>query len=201
MNYSFIEELFRSILQGSKTMEGRMIIAPRFGIEINSDDLHQVIKDQLERVPKKYPMALLMPPPGRPGQKGGMIYRIIMFFLKTTYYDPSEVQDVFLNLNTQTSTHTVQSDWDEMSIAANAFSDTLEKVARRHQLSKPEFSFHILPNQTFVTPVSFMGNDRLSGVRLEFPLWLSAPCVEVQEYEDDFVTEFQVPEAQMHDHG
>src|SRR4051794_2139793 len=106
-SYPFITALFQSILSKSKATEGRFYVCPKMGYEINDDYLGQVIQQNTERLEKKYPLVLMMPPTMRGGYPEWYTYSITLFFFKTTYYGEGSN----INPNTNTSQHSIPEDW------------------------------------------------------------------------------------------
>lgn len=174
--YVFIKTLFTGILEQSTVIEGRFHISHRYGAqEINSDALGELITEVPD---KKYPLSLMPPPHSRGkysddrGKGEWERYRIILFFVNTTYS-----QDI--NPDTKTSEHPVIKDWDEMKQCALAFKRKLEAVQR----STPGSVFRVPDNQALCIPVSIVGNDRVSGIRLDFDLDMYIGCeADASEY-------------------
>src|SRR5689334_1030876 len=133
MSYSFLSNLFTSILQQSATIQGRFYVSTKSGNEINSDVLGQVLTDTVTQVQvNKYPLAMMTAPVSR-GELTTALpwqdYTITMLFLRTSYYDANGIADV--NPNTQTSMRPIMKDWDDMEACANDFIQVLDKVQRR----------------------------------------------------------------------
>lgn len=198
--YPFIAELFTNVLSKSKGIEGRFYLCPNMGNEISSDDLNQVIKDLV--VPtggKKTPICLGMPPVAY-GEFIGKIdewvkYHFIHFFLKPSYYSSTN-QPLYQNPNTQTSTHTIPQDWHDMFRCATSFIRVLDKVSREKGLIRSTFRL----DQSFtriIKPVSFIGVDRLSGVRLDFRADVFQGC-ELEDYVESDISSITVPVADSH---
>lgn len=176
ISYSYISDLFTAVLQQSATIQGRFFLSARHGAEINSDVLGQVLTDAVTQVQnQKYPLALMMAPSSRgelsiasPWQD----YTITMFFLRPTYYDAfNQVADV--NSNTQTSMRPVMKDWEEMGFCAINFIRALDAVQRNGNINS---YFRLKKETRAIFPVSFIGADRVSGVRLDFAISLFVGC-------------------------
>jgi hypothetical protein len=185
-SYSYIESLFKAILEQSKTIQGRFYILPKSGGEINSDEFDQVLA--LANGKQKFPVAAMMPPTSSgdyTNKDEWEEFNFTIFFLNTTYYTGNN-QLSKQNASTQTSSHRVIEDWDEMKIAANDFLRVLDKVQRGSNSAGS-----ILINEAFrmsgrklVNPISFSSTQRLSGVKLEFKASIFLGC-EIEDYIED----------------
>lgn len=187
MSYPFINTLFTNVLQKSKTIEGRFFICPQNGQEINTDTLGQLLTDAVLMLPKKYPCALMMPPRSSGTYTYNKVtwekFRITMFWLKPSYYNENGVVDP--NPNTQTSLHTIPQDWAEMKIPASDFLRILDQVVLKLGLQKD--TFRVLHEDAAFAPVSTIGKDRVSGMRVDFSIEMMAGCA-VIDYEPADVT-------------
>lgn len=170
-SYPFISQLFTAILSNSKSIEGRFYVCPKLGNEINSDDLGQVIKENTDRLDKKYPLVLMMPPTMRGG-----FYNITLFFLRTSYYG----EDANINPLTNTSMRTIIEDWAEMQAVWSDFGKALTKLQAKGFYQQ----FRIGTREAIIQPVSSIGIDRASGVRVDFELMLPYGCEPLSDYED-----------------
>lgn len=201
ISYPYIQDLFTNILMKSRGIKGRFFLCPKMGTEINSDELMQVIHDLVipARLEKKYPLALMMPPQsfGKYTDTKGEweTYRIVMFFLTTTYYSGSN-QTMNPNPSTKTSTHTIPQDWHDMKRCAVNFVNVLNRVIRSEGL----FNTTIRLNQErdkMITPVSMVGVDRVSGVQLEFMASLFIGC-ELEDYAEEDIASIEMPVLDSH---
>jgi hypothetical protein len=194
-SYPFIEALFKNILLQSRAVEGRFFVSTRNAMEINSDTFAQVLTDELAQLTvKKYPVALMMPPRSRGAVKflndEYQAYSITLLFLKTTYYDAGGVTNP--NPNTGTSTHTILQDWHDMKRAAEGFLRVLDKLTRANANL-----FRLSGEDKFFTPVSTVGVDRVSGVRVDFTLSLFSGC-ELEDYDPADISSITIPDADTH---
>ena len=178
--YTFIGNLFKSVLFDSPIIQGRFNIAYRYGAqEINSDILGEVLTDLGEA--KVYPLCVMAPPhstveiSGKAGEWERL--RIIMFFVDTTFYTNRTVKSS--NPKTKTSTQSVPQEWQNMKIAAVNFVRALSILQR----STINSLFRIPNNQTLIVPISSIGTDRVSGVRLAFDFDLYIGC-DIPDYTD-----------------
>lgn len=197
-SYPFIIDLFTNILTESNAIGGRFYQCIT-GFEINSDEMAQVINDVVAKPNgQKYPLAMLMPPRSRgtfTGKFDGWEhYRFIMFFLKTTYAN-SENQVATRNPNTGTSRHSVPMDWHDMKRAAVAFVKVLDTVQRANCLHNT--SFRLDHDDKMIDPVSMIGKDKLSGVRLEFNGSLFTGC-DLEDYDINDVNSITIPDNDSH---
>lgn len=201
--YPFIEAFFRNVLEKSKGIQGRFHLSPRNGIEINSDQLGEVLQDEVKLIAgRKYPVVLMMPPrsQGRYTDKGGEWekYRAVLFFLTTTYYTGNN-QVKAPNKATGTSTHTVPQDWHDMKRCAVNFLRVIDQVQRDKDLIKSTFRLggNAQDQERMIDPVSFVGTDRASGVRLDFSFSLFTGC-DMEDYNPADIDSITVPAADPH---
>lgn len=202
ISYPFIESFFRNVLSMSKGIQGRFHICPKYGMEINSDQLNEVLEEAVKPVlGKKYPLVLMMPPrsQGKFTEKGGEWerYRAVMFFLTTTYYDGNN-QIKNQNKATGTSMHTVPQDWHDMKRCATNFIKVVDQVQKERGLITDTFRLGGNNDQErMIDPVSFIGVDRTSGVRLDFSFSLFNGC-ELEDYNQSDISSIIIPAADPH---
>ena len=195
----FITELFQSILTQSRTVQGRLFYLARGGAEVNAEDFDAVISQSFESpADKKYPVAFLLPPLSRGffTDAGGEweTYNVTMFFLTSTFYDADGTKAV--NPDTQTSTHTIQHDQHDCGRAARNFILVLDRICRRRGLVQRKIQY-LGKDAVLVTPVALLGVDRLSGVRLDFPVRVFNGCT-LEDYSPDGIEEIVVPQDDPH---
>lgn len=199
IGYPYIIELFTNVLEKSKQIQGRLFVAPRYGQEINSDRLETVLQETIKDVDaKKYPLALLFPP----RTKGDFRVKtdswrdvhIVLFFLQTTYYNGNN-QIKTPNRGTQTSMHTVPQDWHDMDRCATNFIYVLNQIQRSKNLINT--AFRLTSDKAVISPVSFVGVDRTSGVRLDFDCQIFGGC-DVEDYTDEDINSIIVPTGDSH---
>lgn len=177
-DYEYIEALFRAVLAKSRAVEGRFIVAHRYGLqEVNFDQFDQPIKEYLEslRQEKKYPLSM-MPQPvsyvhlsGR--NEGWEVYRIMLFFVDQI------VDREHINPRTRTTTRSLTDVQSAMKRVANNFLRTLQQQSR-----KPPVRFEVSDNQMFITPVHRLGMDGVCGVKVDFDLKMQMYC-ELEDYD------------------
>lgn len=200
-SYPFITDLFTSVLCKSRGVQGRLFLCPKMGTEINSDELGTLLKDFVvpDRLEKKYPLVLLMPPVsyGKYTDTKGEWdqYRFVSFFLTSTYYSGTN-QIMNPNPSTKTSMHTIPQDWHDMKRCATNFIYVLDKFTRKSGLINTGFRLDQERNKT-ITPVSEIGIDRASGVMMEFFGSVSIGC-KLEDYDEEAVDTIQVPEEDNH---
>jgi hypothetical protein len=198
-SYQYIEDLFRNVLKQSIAIGGRFHVAPKGGLEINSDEVNEVLVDLLARVAgQKYPLVLIMAPRsmGNYTDKLGEWdkYRIVLFFLQTTYYDSAN-QVRAINVNTRTSTHTILQDWHDMKRAGVNFLKVLKQVMLNNGLNNSVFRLE--QENKYFDPVSMVGTDRASGVKLEFNVSLFLGCI-VEDYTPEGIAAIALPVEDSH---
>lgn len=172
-NYVYICSLFKGILEQSKAIQGRFYVGHRYGLQdINYDTLGQAITELPSD--KKWPLAMIAPPHSMGDIKGWEEFRIISFFMKQ-----SEIED--LNADTMMAQHSVLEDWHDMKRVALNFLNALWSV---QDAMKP--THFIVPKHKYlVIPLSLVGADKISGVRLDFDFKLWTGC-SMEDYQDDY---------------
>lgn len=202
ISYPFIQELFTNILSKSKAIQGRLFLCPRMGSEMNSDELGQVIQDLVipEPLIKKYPLALMMPPFSEGDYTGVKNewdrHRFTIFFLTTTYYSGGTNQIINPNPKTRTSTHTITQDWHDMKRAALGFIKVLYRVMKSNQLMTGKFRLEQETTKK-ISPISFIGVDRASGVSLDFMASIFNDCG-FEDYELADIATIEIPNDDSH---
>lgn len=190
-SYPFISELFTNVLSLSAAIEGRFYVCPKMGNEINSDVLGQVLTD-IKAPTKKYPLVLMMPPriTGKVNADFSN-YSITLFFLKTTYYGAGSN----ISSYTKTSQHTIEQDWHDMARCANAFLKVLNDLQR---MKRGMLEFFRMPStERMMHPVSEIGVDMVSGVRIDFEIQLSNGC-EIEDYNAGDISLITIPDGDSH---
>lgn len=198
-SYPFLQELFGSVLQKSKAIGGRFHVSTKGGLEINSDQLGEVLQDLVApAVTQKYPLAIMMPPRAMSGytdRKGEWErYRVTIFFFTGSYYNGAN-QIKSVNQNTQTSTHTILQDWHDMKRAAVDFLRVLSRVERDKGLVNSQF--RLGQADKIIDPISTIGVDRVSGVRLDFSVSMFLGC-DLEDYLDGDIAGITIPEEDSH---
>jgi len=200
-SYPFIKDLFTNVLSKSKAIKGRLFVCPKNGTEINSDELGAIIKDLVvpERLEKKYPLALLMPPVsfGQYTAANGEWekYRFMMCFLTTSYYSGTN-QTMVPNPNTKTSMHTIPQDWHDMKRCAVNFITVLNRFIKSEGLINTSFRLD-QERDKVITPISEIGANGVSGVRLEFMASVFIGC-ELEDYDAEDICSIEVPADDSH---
>ena len=174
-------------------------MAPRLGLEINSDELGEVLENVVKpAIGKKYPLVLMMPPRsmGEFTNKYGEFekYKIILFFLTTSYYDSGNTVRT-MNTATRTSQHTIYQDWHDMKRCAVNFIRVLHQVMVDKKLANSVFRLE--QSKRFIDPVSSVGVDRASGVKLEFNVSLFLNCT-MEDYSAGDIAAITIPVEDSH---
>lgn len=201
ISHPFISELFKNVLSKSRGIDGRFFVCPSMGTEINSDELGQVIEDSFKgsKLERKYPLSLMMPPVsyGFYTHKNGEWekYRAILFFLNSTYNSGTN-QVANINPSTKTSMHSIPQDWHDMKRCAVNFVTVIDKVSRTKGLIKTHFRLD-QEKERVITPVSMIGADKASGVRLD--MWFSGLIgCNLEDYDEDEIASIVIPEDDSH---
>lgn len=198
-SYQFLNDLFKSVLLKSKGIRGRFHVSAKGGLELNTDQVGELIKDLvIPDIGQKYPLAMMMPPRsiGYFTEKTGdwERYQVAIYFLKTTHYDGNN-QINNINPNTQTSQHTVLQDWHDMKRCALGFLQVLTRIEKGKGLINNQFRLGQQERQ--INPVSFIGIDRAAGVRLDFSCSLFIGC-NLFDYSDGDIATITVPAEDPH---
>lgn len=199
IGYQYIQDLFTVVLSKSKAVQGRFFVSSRNGSELDSDTLGSIIEDVFARTSvKKYPLTFMMPPRSVSDYMNQSMhwdnYRIVLFFLKGTFYNSiNQVQNI--NPNTRTSMHTILQDWHDMKRCAFSFIRALD-IVQQKQIGTM-FPFRMDASDKTITPVSLIGKDQASGVRLDFNISLFTGC-QIEDYSDDDINSITVPTGDSH---
>lgn len=194
----FISELFTSVLEASKTIEGRLIYCAKQGAEVNMDDFNTVIDQSFEVGSRKiYPVALMMPPISRGffTEEEWEGYQFTLFFLTSSFYN-TETGTVDPNPDTLTSTHTVINDQHDCGRMARDFIRVLDDLARSRGLIRTSFRLG-QKSPRMITPVAYIGADRLAGVRLDFDATVYNGCL-LEDYTEDGIDAIKIPQEDSH---
>lgn len=198
--YLFLEQLFKNVLAKSIVMQGRFAVCPRYGHEINTDNLEAVLTDAVAgQKDWRWPGVIMMPPVSEMSLKDSTgeweRYRIELWFLTTTFYTGNN-QIKFPNKNTLTSTHRIIEDWHDMKRCAKDFVLVLNGLVM--QFSPPGLPFRIPGSEKKVfDPISLQGGTRLSGVRMILKADLWTGC-EIEDYVPDNLLDIEIPAPNIH---
>lgn len=183
-SYLYIQAFFKSILTQSKSIQGRLIILPNRGSELNADDFSQVLVEHTKGA--KFPVCAMLPPNSQ-GVFGKMDewedYTFDLFFLNTTFYTGAN-QIANRNSSTGTSSRPVVEEWEEMKVAATDFMRVLQIVQKGgndQSVNMLNNLFRLHNTKKYIQPLSFVGSARLSGVRLRFDAQVFTTC-SIQDY-------------------
>lgn len=199
LSYLFILGFFKNVLSFSHAIAGRIFYSNNTGLEINSDELGEVMKDIVDITDKKnFPCVIMLPPVSTgtfTGNQGDWEnYRITLMFLKTSYIN-SDNQTINKNKNTGKSMHTISEDWHDMKRIAMMFLKTVSKV----MINKRLYSYvNFTKDLKVFTPISLVGKNRLSGVRLEFGLAIFTDCKVDEDYDENIINSISVTLEDTH---
>lgn len=190
ISYPYIEDLFGSVLKHSKAIKGNFIVSYNSLHNLNYEDFAKLVEDKVAKTGKKYPVAILSAPVSYPGDNLEEFesYIFSLFFLKQTYKQGEQ-----MNESTATSNHKVLHDWHDMKRCAKNFILVLGEVTNDPETSQ---YFRLLSVDKY-TPVSMIGVDQISGVRLDFKGLLFSGC-ELEDYDNNVLDEFQLPVGDSH---
>lgn len=174
--YQFLEDLFRSVLKLSRAVEGRFFVCPHMGSEIDADQLSKVIEQV--NLPKKYPLVLMMPPFSR-----NEIYSIILFFLDKPYGEGNEISPF-----TRTSMTEIEQIWGNMQILATDFHQALNRIQRSVPEVLDRFVMPVMARR--ITPITEVGVDIASGVRMDFDVKIPQNDCIITDYNNQDLNAF-----------
>lgn len=184
--------LFKQILKKSTVIQGRYFILTT-GNEINSSNLGQYISDALngmQAVQQKYPICLCMPPRSFPDKTEQFVFT--MFFLtRSGLTGQNKIKAI--DDETQASTHHTWYDWKDMSECARNFLGMLNKVLRLPGAKHAALSY----DGTELTRLSNIGNDNISGVRLQFRIDMGIDC-DLNDYPEGSIDDITIPSLNIH---
>jgi hypothetical protein len=173
--YKFIDSFFRAVLAQSTVIRGRFFMAPKYGSELNNDEMEQ-LTDAYSATKPTFPAAILMPPRivGQIIDENGWLrYSIGLYFLTTTFYNGAG-QVKSPSAATGKSGVDVVSEWDAMADVAINFLRIIKDQQRSAGLLNN--TLRLVDGARTIEPVSFVGTNRLSGVRLDFSVSLFNGC-------------------------
>lgn len=182
--YPYIIDLFTAVLSSSKAIGGRFHVSNLYGAqEINSDNLGNIVDGIPAAIDKKkYPLSMIAPPHSyfKPSDQKGEWERfnIVQFFVTSTFYNEKGI--VNQNLKTATSNHKVEWDWHDMKRVAFNFMRALHNLQRT---TRPSLFRLPSTNSILCIPVSNVGVDRVSGVRIHYDIEIFVGC-EKEDYEE-----------------
>lgn len=198
MNELNLYKLFKEILSKSKVIRGRFHVVPGYGNELNSNNVGEIIKDILGSITTadKYPLSLLMPPVeiiGDYTDTSFSRFRLEMYFLKKIGTDNGRTQS--LNVNNNTSEHTVMQDWKDMRLCAISFRKALDYVLiKTKSLNKIRT---VDSSKEVINRVSYANNDRLAGVSITFEVDVFIGC-DMSDYANEALDSVTFPDADTH---
>jgi hypothetical protein len=194
MNELNIYEIFKSVFQKSKVIEGRFYLLKGYGNDLNSDNLGESIKETIGTItaPKKYPLVGMMPPYEIVENifKNWSRFKINLFFCVPKNANNGQVKSP--NSFNNTSNHTVEQDWKDMRECAGDFRGFLYLVLKEKEL----FTKIRIPSNSIdaYQRYSNVGNDALSVVSLSFDIEIAIPC-DIIDYAPDSIDTLDLTNA------
>lgn len=204
-NELYLYEVFKSVLSASTVIEGRFIVAEGYGNDLNTNNFDDIVKDALSSVAplgRKYPIAILLPPIEtiEKYNQGWSTFSLEMYFLCKSFQ--TGTNDI-MNLNSfnNTSDHPIKWDWKDMAECARDFRVVLNNTVKN--LSLMGYIRENRREPDFIKRVSNMGNDKLSGVYIQFKYDVFVGC-EINDYTDQSIASITAPQMntlhQTHKH-
>jgi hypothetical protein len=193
LSYPYIESLFKAVLAQSFVMQGHFHTCPHFGGELNTGNMEEVLIQSLGTDYKKkiYPLTLMLPPRSSGDYTNDYFkdeYDIVLYFLTTTFYTARN-QIKTLNPDSLVSQHPIVFDWHDMKRCAVKFLKALQEVAGITG------TFYVKEGERpYISPISTIGTDRVSGVMVSFVFSLGESCTD-EDYPVDFLSKIQLPDA------
>jgi hypothetical protein len=197
VNELFIYQLFKEIFRHSTVMEGRFFVV-RSGSDTNIDNHGEIVRDfmgGLTILNKKYPAAILFPPMEsvQSYAKGWSTFRMVMYFLtKDGRTGANELKTP--DYNALISDHSAILDWKDMRECAGDFRVALTSLVRQPSIGS---KIRTTNSSDSIDRITWVGNDKLNGVRLQFDLELFMPC-ELADYPDNLFSLITIPDANPH---
>lgn len=188
----FIQDTFASVLKQSKIIGGRFYYCPQWAKELNNINIEDAFPNALPMA-DKYPCALLMPPIQRGHfqyveQQSKDILEISVLFLTPALYTGQNA--ISQQSQSLASMHTVLQTQHDMARVAKDFLRILDQAIVKANYQNTIFlSDKSLQEMILVTN---MGNDKVSGVLLRFPMQLSLTC-EIEDYTDTVLDDIVLP--------
>lgn len=163
--------LFHQVVKQSAILNGRYVILPNGATDLNAGN----ILSGIELPKEKYPLVATLPPVSdvpQANDKWESFYFRMLFLCTSGYTGDNKIK--YPDPLTNTSTHTVPMDWNDMKNLAFGFMKALESIQTR-PASRGVWR---LSQQTTwrITRVSNAGNEKTSGVLLQFGASLAIDC-------------------------
>lgn len=201
--------LFKEILNKSSIIQGRYHVSPSGGKDLDTNNLETFIKDPasgLSDVKNKYPICVCMTPRSRETTINGQLMEIFvfdLFFVTTTYFDKTGVK--WPDLDTNTSTHHVWYDWQDMKRCASNFIQKLKEIVRKGRVDysgqqMPLNQVSSLQGDVIYNRLTRFNNDRLSGVKVSFSMFLNPDICKIDDYADVPLEDIIIPPFEIHPH-
>lgn len=199
--------LFKEILNKSMVMKGHYHVSPNYGKDLDTNNLETFIKDPkngLVDVPEKYPMCVCMTPRSKEININGHELEQFVFnlyFVTPTFYT-SDNQIKSLDKDTNTSSHHIWYDWQDMKRCASNFIDMLRKVISTRIIingeSLPLKTLLNIDGDVIYNRLTKFNYDRLSGVSLSFAMYMDSSFCDLDDYKDVDVRSITMPPLDIH---
>lgn len=189
MSYKLIKKIFSRILIDSKTIQGRIYFTPRHTAELNTGELEQHIASPIGQKLKNGPLVAILPPISFGSHRDGVStwtkFILTFYFLRTSSVD--ENGNIRFPSPMRTTQVTVVDDWDSMHAVAKDVLRIADKWFKEGLINS-EPALNIIrfkaKSEDTITPESFQGNDRWSGVKVVTQVEINEDCV-LHEFTDD----------------
>lgn len=206
--YDRSKGLFKEILNKSLMIEGRYHVSPNMGNDLNTNNLETYISDEKNGLSdlRKYPICLCVTPRSQYTGANGLSFEEFIFnlyFLCPTFYT-GENKIKVPNPDTNTSTHHIWYDWQDMKECAQQFLEVLKQVLRSRTIviGAEEVGlrrFLALDDKRVIfNRLTKFLNDRLSGVSLSFVITMSNPVCILTDYSSD-ISGIVIPPETIHE--
>lgn len=194
MNDLTLSDVFKQVVNASSVFEGRFITCEGYGNDLNTDNNNEtLIGNSINQTvwKKKYPCVVLMPTRevGRNERNGTVRYAVSLYFLTGQYHDGTGgVKSA--NLQTNTSTASISTEWDAMEACAQQFYAYLVNLIRTTP-SVVKGRVRTVKESNFLTDrFSMKQKDKVSGVVAMFEIDVVQTCSPTEYLPTWIVAEF-----------
>lgn len=206
--YDSEKGLFKEILKKSSVMEGRYHVSPNSGQDLNTDNLSTFLNDPAKGLAgpsQKYPISVCVTPRSRFTRINGQRWEEFWFslYFLTSSFTTGDHQIKDNNPDTNTSGHHVWYDWQDMKNCADEFLEVFKLQIKRiivrdnkDVVLKSLIQFD--SNNTVFSRLTKFNNDKLSGVNVNFTVFLYAGECGVNDYPSDVATSVVIPPFTIH---
>lgn len=175
--------LFKQILNQSFVMGGRYHVSSNQGQDLNSNNLDTLVPKGPQQ---KYPICVCASPVSRLFTVNGNQHEEFtfrLFFLCSTYYGSNGTASRGIS---NTSTHEVWYDWQDMKNAAADFIQMLYKVIKEKKLNAAPLRslLNVDAEGAKIQRLSKFNEDRVSGVVVTFQMTMAGGVCEIADYNE-----------------